>query len=193
MPETQGGGEGVPPVPPPEFHPYGQFPAAPPHVHQAARPERPATVRRAAFAWWGAVACWFLGSLLSQLLDSTLFRFTISESVWDGAGTVVTRTTQGPLPTEVAVVTFLLPGALWALLVYGMYRGAVWARKLLAISGVLGILNVVIQLLVLAGADPMQSGDLAHLAFYLGALVLSIAGFVLMYRDEAVPFFVKRR
>ena len=167
MSETQGGGEGFPPG----SNPYGHFPAAPPY---AQRPARPEPVRRAAFAWWGAVACWFLGSLLSQLMDST-------------------RMTPGPLPTDIAVLTFLLPGALWALLVYGMFRGAGWARTALAIAGVLGILNLVIQLLVLAGADPMRGGDLAHLVFFLGALVLSVAGFVLMYRDGTAPFFVRRR
>ncbi|MGK3208751.1 hypothetical protein [Amycolatopsis sp. MEPSY49] len=191
MSETQGGGEGFPPVPPPQAQPYGRFPPAPPDP--LARVERPEPVRRAAFAWWGAVGCWFLGSLLSQLLDSTLFRFTTSESVSAGDGTVVTRTVQGPLPTEIAVLTFLLPGALWALLVYGVYRGAGWARKLLAICGVLGILNVVIQLIALAGADPMRSGDVTHLVFFLGTLGLSITGFVLMYREGTEPYFVRRR
>lgn len=186
MSETQGDGGGFPPG----SNPYGRFPPAPPSAH---RPARPAPVRRAAFAWWGAVACWFLGSLLSQLLDSTLFRFTMSESVPASDGSVVTRTVQGPLPTDIAVLTFLLPGALWALLVYGVYRGASWARKVLAIAGVLGILNVVIQLVVLAGADPMRGGDLAHLGFFLGALGLSITGFVLMYRDGTAPYFVRRR
>ncbi|MGW5718204.1 hypothetical protein ACWEVP_18705 [Amycolatopsis sp. NPDC003865] len=167
MSESQGGGEGFSPGP----NPYGHFPPAPPDARQPARPE---PVRRAAFAWWGAVACWFLGSLLGQLLDST-------------------RMAPGSLPADIAVLTFLLPGALWALLVHGVYRGAGWARKVLAIVGVLGILNVVIQLLVLAGADPMRSGDIAHLVFFLATLVLSITGFVLMYRDGTAPYFVRRR
>ncbi|MCR6485808.1 hypothetical protein M8542_23565 [Amycolatopsis sp. OK19-0408] len=182
MAESQGGGEGIPPR---------YFPPAPPYA--AAPVERPEPVRRAAFAWWGAVVCWFLGSLLSQLLDSTLFRFTMTESGSAGDGSVVTRTTQGPLPADIAVVTFLLLGGLWALLVHGMYRGAGWARRLLAIAGVLGVLNVVIQLLVLASADPMRSGDIAHLVFFLGTLGLSITGWVLMYRDGAAPYFVRRR
>ncbi|WP_372664312.1 hypothetical protein [Amycolatopsis kentuckyensis] len=167
MSETQGDGEGFSPG----SNPYGHFPAAPPYAHQPARPE---PVRRAAFAWWGGVACWFLGSLLSQLLDST-------------------RMAPGPLPVDIAVLTFLLPGALWALLVYGMYRGAGWARKVLAIAGVLGIFNVVFQLLWLATADPMLGGDVAHLGFFLAALGLSITGFVLMYRDGTAPYFVRRR
>jgi len=191
MSETQGGGgEGIPPGPPPQYWPYGHFPAAPP---QATRVERPAPVQRAAFAWWGAVVCYFLGSLLSQVLGGNLFQFTTHQSVRLGDGTVVTRTTEGPLPLGAALVPLLLLGALWALLVYGMYRGAGWARSLLAIFGVLGILNVVVQLIGLATADPMNGGDIAHLLFYLGVLVLSIAGFVLMYRDGATPFFAKRR
>jgi FtsH-binding integral membrane protein len=191
MSETQGGGgEGFPPGSPPQHQPYGPFPAAPP---RATPVERPAPVQRAAFAWWGAVACWFLGSLLSQVLDGNLFQFTTFRSVRLGDGTVVTRTTEGPLPVGVAVVTFLLLGALWALLVYGMYRGAGWARTLLAIFGVLGILNVVLQLIMLTTADPMNGGNIAHLVFYLGVLGLSIAGFFLMFRDGAAPFFVKRR
>jgi hypothetical protein len=191
MSETQGGGgEGFLPGPPPQHQPYGQFPAAPP---QATRVERPAPVQRAAFAWWGAVVCWFLGSLLSQVLGGTLFHFTTHQSVRLGDGTVETSTTEGPLPVGAAVVPFLLLGALWALLVYGMYRGAGWARTLLAIFGVLGILNVVVQLIGLTTAGLTNGGNLAHLVFYLGVLVLSIAGFVLMFRDGAAPFFVKRR
>lgn len=190
MSESQGGGGDFPPGPPPQ--PHGPFPDAPPHPYGAAPVARPEPVRRAAFAWWGAVACWFLGSLLGQLLDSTLFRFTTTVSVRSGDGTTVTRTV-GSLPVEVAVFTFLVPAALWALLVYGVYRGAAWARKLLAIAGVLGILTVLFQLLYLATADPMKSGDLAHLVFFLATLGLSITGFVLMYRDAATPYFVKRR
>lgn len=191
MSEAQGGGgERFPLGPPPEHHPYGHFPAAPPGQ---APVERPAPVRRAAFAWWGAVGCWFAGSLLSQVLNGTLFRFTTFRSVRLGDGTVVTRATEGPLPLGAAMLPLLLLGAMWALLVYGMYRGARWARTLLAIVGVLGILNVVVQLLMLTTADLTNGGNIAHLVFFLGALGLSLAGFVLMYRDGAAPFFVKRR
>jgi hypothetical protein len=183
--------EGFPPGPP---QPYGGFPPAPPpYAGPNARPERPREVRRAAFAWWAAVACWFLGSLSSQVLGGNVLRFTTFRSVRTGDGTVVTSATEGPLPAGIAVVTFLVLGALWALLVYGMYRGARWARILLAILGVLGILNVVLQLIAVAGADGMNGGDLAHLLFFLGTLVLSITGFVLMFKDGAVPYFAKRR
>ncbi|MBE8516217.1 hypothetical protein ILP97_01560 [Amycolatopsis sp. H6(2020)] len=56
----------------------------------------------------------------------------------------------------------------------------------------LGILNVALQLIMLTTADPMNGGDIPPLVFFLGLLGLSIAGFVLMFRDGAAPFFVKR-
>lgn len=52
---------------------------------------------------------------------------------------------------------------------------------------------MVLQLIMLTTADPMNGGDIAHLVFFLGVLGRSIAGFVLMFRDGAAPFFVKRR
>ncbi|MFJ9780335.1 hypothetical protein ACIRSS_12170 [Amycolatopsis sp. NPDC101161] len=196
MSETQGGGEGFPPVPPPQPQPYGQFPAAPPYAYQPARPERPATVRLAAFAWWGAVLCWFLGALLSQLLGGHVagsFRFTSSRSVRLDDGTVLTQSTQSLLPTPVAAVAFLILGGLWALLVYGVFRGANWARILLAVLGALGIANVSLQLIAALDAPGQNTGDILQVLFFIGVLVLSIFGYVRMFRAEASPYFVRRR
>jgi hypothetical protein len=199
MSETQGGGEGFSPVPPsqpPQHQPYGQFPAAPPYPYQAAPPERPAAVRQAAFAWWGAVVCWFLGSLLSQVLGGHVagtIRFTSSRSVRLADGTVLTQSTQSLLPTPVAVVAFVVLGGLWALLVYGVYRGAGWARIVLAILGALGVLNVLIQLLSALTTPEQNTGDILQAVFFLAVLALSIAGFVRMFRADASPFFVRRR
>lgn len=196
MSETQGGGEGFSPVPPPQPQPYGQFPAAPPHAYQAVRPERPATVRQAAFAWWAAVGCWFLGSLLSQLLGGHVagsIRFTSSRSVRLPDGTVLTQSSQSLLPTPVAVVAFLVLGGLWALLVYGMYRGANWARIVLAVLGALGIINVLIQLLSALTTEEQNTGDILQVVFFLAVVALSITGFVRMFRADASPYFVRRR
>ncbi|MEV4150268.1 hypothetical protein AB0J40_41890 [Amycolatopsis sp. NPDC049691] len=195
MSETQGGGEGFSPVPPPQPQPYGQFPAAPPYA-QPVRPERPATVRLAAFAWWGAVACWFLGSLLSQLLGGHVagtVRFTSSRSVRLPDGTVLTQSTNSLLPTPVAVVAFLVLGGLWALLVYGVYRGVNWTRILLAVLGALGTLNVLVQLLSALTTEEQNTGDILQVVFFLAVVVLSITGFVRMFRADASPFFVRRR
>jgi len=195
MSETQGGGEGYPPVPPPQPQPYGQLPAAPPYA-QPVRPERPATVRLAAFAWWGAVACWFLGSLLSQLLGGHVagtVRFTSSRSVRLPDGTVLTQSTNSLLPTPVAVVAFLVLGGLWALLVYGVYRGVNWTRILLAVLGALGTLNVLVQLLSALTTEEQNTGDILQVVFFLAVVVLSITGFVRMFRADASPYFVRRR
>ncbi|WIV61599.1 hypothetical protein [Amycolatopsis nalaikhensis] len=131
--------------------------------------------------------------MLSQALDGNLIRFTSYRSERAGDGTVLTTTTVAPLPVGVAVFTFLLLGGLWALLVFGMYHGASWARALLAVFAVLGTFVVVGQLIGLAAQDEMNGGDLAHLVFFLATLVLTIAGWVLMYRDGAKPYLVKRR
>ncbi|MFJ7216310.1 hypothetical protein [Amycolatopsis sp. NPDC098790] len=192
MSESQGGGEGFPPVPP-HPHPYGHFPPAPPY---APRPERPATVRQAAFAWWGAVGCWFLGASLSQLLGGHVggsFRFTSWRSVELPDGTVLTQTSESLLPTPVAVVAFLVLGGLWALLVYGVYCGAKWTRIMLAVIGALGIANVLIQLVGALDAPEQNTGDVLQALFFIGVLVLSIFGYVRMFRAGASPYFVRRR
>jgi hypothetical protein len=193
MSETRGGGEAVPPRQTP---PSGGFPAAPPGSGRAAPAERPVPVRRAAFAWWGATACWFLGSLLSQVLGghvASSFRLTTAQPVPAGDGSVLTRTVESPIPTAVAVLAFLICGGLWALLVYGVYRGAGWARVLLAVLGVLGVLNVLLQLIAAVTAPGRNAGDLLHGLFFLGVLGLSVTGLVLMFRAEAGPYFTRRR
>jgi hypothetical protein len=157
---------------------------------------RPATVRNATRAWWAATVCWFLGSVLSQALDghvSSSFQFTTSRSVQNGDGSVLTQTTASPLPLAVSIVAFLIFAGLWALLVYGMYRGANWARIVLAVVGVLGILNLVLQVIAALTAEGLNAGDLLHGLFFLAALGLSIAGYVLMFRADSSPYFTRRR
>jgi hypothetical protein len=139
-------------------------------------------VRRAAFAWWGATACWFLGSLLGTLLGGHV-----------AAGTGVSRTTRDVLPTPVAVLVFVVLAGLWALLVHGMYRGAGWARIVLAVAGALGILNVVARLFVAFTATGQNTGDVVQVLLFVVALGLSMAGFVLMFRADAGPYFAGRR
>lgn len=197
MSETQGGGEGFPPGPPPQQPlPYGQFPAAPPYPPRAAPVTRPEPVKRAALAWWAAVTCWFLGSLLSQLLGGHVagnLRFTSSRSVRVDDSTVLTQSTDNLLPTPVAVVAFVIFGGLWALLVYAMYRGQGWARVTLGVLGALGILNVLLQLLAALTTPQQNTGDILQVVFFLAVVVLSISGFVLMFRRENNLYFVKRR
>ncbi|MGW4519471.1 hypothetical protein [Amycolatopsis sp. NPDC004378] len=109
---------------------------------------------RAAFAWWGATACWFAGSLLG------------------GRRTPV----EAAVPLPVAVLVYVLGAGLWALLVYGLHRGVKGARTTLAVVGVLGIADLVVQLV----ADFALGAGL-HGGFFLAALVLSLAGYVLMF------------
>jgi branched-subunit amino acid ABC-type transport system permease component len=129
--------------------------------------EPPVPVRRAAFAWWGATACWFLGSLLGRLL---------------GERDALPATS---LPTPVAVLAFVIAGGLWASLVYGVYRGARWARVVLAIVGTLGVLDLVLQLFTLFASSARDTGDLVRGLAFLLSLGLSLAGFTLMFRTDA--------
>jgi hypothetical protein len=147
-------------------------------------PEPPVPVRRAAFAWWGATACWFLGSLLGRLLGG-------HATPGVGAGGTGERDAllAVTLPAPVAVLAFVVAAGLWALLVYGMYLGAGWARVVLAIAGALGILDVVLQLFALVAASARDTGDLLRALAFLLVLGLSMAGFTLMFRADAAPYF----
>lgn len=139
-------------------------------------------VRRAAFAWWGAAACWFAGSLLGTLLGGHVVAGI-------GTGSALSRTARDVLPVPVAALVFVVLAGLWALLVHAMYRGAGWARILLAVVGALGILNVVLSLFAAFTATGRNTGDVVQELFFLAALVLSMAGFVLMFRADAGPYF----
>ncbi|WP_290057814.1 hypothetical protein [Amycolatopsis solani] len=112
---------------------------------------------RAAFAWWGATACWFLGTLLG------------------GRRTPV----EAAVPPPVAVLAYVVCAGLWALLVYGVYRGVKGTRTALAIVGALGIVDLVVQLV-----GDVVTRAYGHGAFFLAALVLSGAGFVLLFKPS---------
>jgi len=60
--------------------------------------------RSAALAWWGATACWFLGTLAGRLT---------------GSHTALT----GAVPLPVALLVFAVCAGLWAALVHAAYRG----------------------------------------------------------------------
>jgi hypothetical protein len=89
------------------------------------------------------------------------------------------------LPTPVAVLAFVIAGGLWASLVYGVYRGARWARVVLAIVGTLGVLDLVLQLFTLFASSARDTGDLVRGLAFLLSLGLSLAGFTLMFRTDA--------
>jgi hypothetical protein len=150
--------------------------------------EPPVPVRRAAFAWWGATACWFLGSLLGRVLGG---------HATPGAGTGGTGERDAllaaTLPTPVAVLAFVLAAGLWASLVYGVHRGAGWARVVLAIAGAVGIFDLVLQLFALVASSARDTGDVVRGLAFLLVLGLSMAGFTLMFRADAAPYFARRR
>jgi hypothetical protein len=114
----------------------------------------------AAFAWWGATACWFFGTLAGRLA---------------GSHAAVT----GAVPLPVAVLVFAVCAGLWAALVLGVHRGARGARPALAVAGGLGIVNLVAQLV-----GDVVARDAVHGGFFLAALVLSGAGFTLLFRHR---------
>ncbi|MEV7092533.1 hypothetical protein AB0M80_06780 [Amycolatopsis sp. NPDC051045] len=114
----------------------------------------------AAFAWWGATACWFLGTLAGRLAGSH-------------------PAIAGAVPLPVAVLVFAGCAGLWALLVHGVYRGVRGARPALAVIGALGIVDLVVQLF-----GDVVARDAVHGGFFLAALVLSGAGFTLLFRHR---------
>jgi hypothetical protein len=114
----------------------------------------------AAYAWWGATACWFLGTLAGRLT---------------GRHSVITAA----VPLPVAVLVFAGCAGLWAVLVFGAYRGVGGARPVLAVAGALGIVDLVVQLF-----GDVVARDAVHGGFFLAALVLSGAGFTLMFRSR---------
>jgi hypothetical protein len=113
---------------------------------------------RAALAWWGATACWFLGSVLSRVLG----RPTELEAA---------------VPVPVALLAYVLVTALWATLVHGVHRGVPAAHVTLAVVGALGVVDLVLQL-----AGDVVASDFLHGAFFLAALVLSVVGYVLLLK-----------
>lgn len=114
----------------------------------------------AALAWWGATACWFLGTLAGRLT---------------GRHTEIT----GAVPLPVAVFVFAVCAGLFALLVHAAHRGLKGARPALAVIGGLGVVDLVAQL-----AGDVLARDLLHGGLFLAALVLSGAGFTRMFRPR---------
>ncbi|WP_103350928.1 hypothetical protein [Amycolatopsis sp. CA-128772] len=114
----------------------------------------------AALAWWGATACWFLGTLAGRLT---------------GSHTAIT----GAVPLPVAVLLFAGCAALWALLVYAAYRRVKGAHPVLAVAGGLGVVDLVVQLV-----GDVVTRNFVHGGFFLAALVLAGAGFTRMFRPR---------
>jgi hypothetical protein len=104
-----------------------------PVVSHYLRPARPLLVERSARGWWLALACWFAGSALGQVLHSPAavgfhYRYI------DGAGAV--RLDDWALPGPLAVVLFGLLAVFLASLVLPMRDGAGWARTLLTVLAI---------------------------------------------------------
>ncbi|MEU4246251.1 hypothetical protein AB0F15_02455 [Amycolatopsis sp. NPDC026612] len=116
--------------------------------------------RSAAFAWWGATVCWFLGTVAGRL-----------------TGRHQEITAAVPLP--VALLVFAVCAGLWAVLVFAAHRGVGGARAVLAVAGGLGLVDLVVQLV-----GDVVTRNLVHGGFFLAALVLSGAGFTLMFRSR---------
>ncbi|WP_410674875.1 hypothetical protein [Amycolatopsis sp. cmx-4-68] len=116
----------------------------------------PTRAPRAALAWWGATACWFLGSLLGRPAPA-----------------------EAAVPGPVAVLAFTVAAGLFALLVYGVHRGVRGTRVALGVAGALGIADLVLQLARDAGEH-----DYVHGAFFLAALVLAVTGLVLLVKGR---------
>jgi hypothetical protein len=114
----------------------------------------------AALAWWGATACWFLGTLAGRLT---------------GRHTAIT----GAVPFPVAVLVFAVCAGLFAALVHAACRGLKGARPALAVIGGLGVVDLVVQLV-----GDVVAREVVHGGLFLAALVLSGAGFVLMFRSR---------
>ncbi|MDT7801356.1 MAG: hypothetical protein QOI78_4789 [Actinomycetota bacterium] len=151
-------------------------------------PEPPVPVRRAAFAWWGATACWFLGSLLGRLLGGHATPALGTSGAGDRDALLAAT-----LPAPVAVLAFVIAAGLWAALVYGVHSGVGWARVVLAIVGVVGVFDLVLQLFAVVASSAHGTGDLVRGLAFLLALGLSLAGFTLMFRTDAAPYFARRR
>ncbi|MFB9682573.1 hypothetical protein [Amycolatopsis plumensis] len=116
--------------------------------------------RSAALAWWGATACWFLGTLAGRLT---------------GHRSEVT----GAVPLPVAVLVFAVCAGAFALLVHAARRGVKGAHPALAVAGGLGVVDLVIQLV-----GDVVARDFGHGGLFLAALVCSGAGFRLMFRSR---------
>jgi hypothetical protein len=119
-------------------------------------PRKPAP--RAALAWWGATACWFLGSVLGRLVGHP-------------------AAAEAAVPLPVALLAYVVVTGLWAVLVFGVHRGVTAAHVTLAVAGALGVADLVLQL-----AGDVAASDFLHGGFFLAALVLSVVGYVLLLK-----------
>ena len=75
------------------------------------------------------------------------------------------------------MLAYVLCEGLWALLVHGVYRGLRGTWGALVVVGALGIVDLVVQLV-----RDVATRSFVHGAFFLAALVLSAAGYVLLLR-----------
>ncbi|HKN51655.1 MAG TPA: hypothetical protein VJX66_04095 [Amycolatopsis sp.] len=185
MSETPGGGEGsaIPPEPQQSSvqQPYASYPAAP------GRPSRPATVSSAAMLWWAATATWLLGAVLGLLLGGrTAAQLNLNGNSTGG----VDPATLKSVAIVIAIVVLVVLAGLWALLVLGMRNGAAWARILLTIVGVLGLLSTLFAAVQsFIGSGDTQVGDIVQGVFDLATFVLALFGMIRMFSKEAGPYF----
>ena len=137
---------------------------------QYPRPACPASVGRAARAWWLALGCWCAGSVVGQLLHSPAalalcYRYVKGWSV--------------PLPLAVASVA---SAALFlGILVLPMRDGTRWARSLLTVLAVPLAAGVVWQVGLCLSVWPVGVGALAQAPFGLVTLFVLPGAVSLMY------------
>jgi hypothetical protein len=149
-----------------------------------ARPDRPVDVTKAFVLWLASVAVSLVGQLLAYPAASGMVR----EAVARGAESSGTPIPAADLETiirvglAVGVALIVVLSAVWVLVGFKLRAGRNWARVLITVVTVLGVISM------LATADGFSS--LAAI-LALGQNLLAIAVVVYVYRPESSAYFSK--
>ncbi len=161
---------------------YGAFPPPPPSegYGQAVTPaEPPPAIKTSVNIVWALVAVAVLNTiltlvLLDDVIKSSGLDMTTAEEDTARSGAVI-----------VAIVVFLIFGALWILLGIFLRKGASWARIVLTVLAALGL---VVGLFGLTRDQPA-----VFLLLSLVQLALFVALLVFMWRPESSQYIAAQR
>jgi len=148
------------------------------------KPGRPVDVTKAFALWLASVAVSLVGQLIAYPAASGMVRDAVRQGA-ESSGTPI-----GPAELEtitriglaLGVVFIVLLAAVWVLVGFKMRAGRNWARILITVVTVLGVISM------LATADGFSS--LAAI-LALGQNLLAIAVVVYVYRPESSAYFRK--
>jgi hypothetical protein len=175
---------------PSDFPPEGgqHYPAAPPpSADELRQPDRPRSVELAFRAWLVVFGVGLIGDIIGLVMAKQILQQTLKVLADNGVQTGNVSQTSPSYGSTIFQIVLLVA---YVALAFAMRNGANWARIVLTIIGVLGVVvSVLATLLIASILVAVGIGGILQLLLTIISLAAVLTAIVFMYRAESTAYF----